>query len=293
MALLCLLSLGYYGLSIAGRTLVQSKPPYASDEVISEPKLFAEEIINTNVDTYGPAFTPDGKTFYFVKRGELEQIFVSRFVNGKWSQPEIAEFSGKYFDKEPFVTRDGSRLFFASLRPIDGTTPNKDFDIWMVRSNKNGWGPPERLPDPVNTDGYDNYPSVAANGTLYFGSTREGGKGKIDLYRARLVGGKYPKVETLGDAINSPSTEADPYIAPDESFLIFTSDRPGGHGRGDLYISYNQNGGWTPPKNLGPKINKELFDYTALVSPDGKYLFFTRGMGKIYQIEMSALEIKP
>ena len=163
----------------------------------------------------------------------------------------------------------------------------------MVRRVKDGWGPPEHLPWPVNTEGYDNYPSVAANGTLYFGSSRAGGKGRVDLYRAKLIGGKYTTVENLGDAINTSFTEADPYIAPYESFLIFTSDRPGGYGRGDLYISFNKNGTWTPPRNLGPKVNKELFEYTALVTPDGKYLFFTRGKGKIYQIEMSALGIKP
>jgi Tol biopolymer transport system component len=291
-----LLSIGFYGFGKASRNPVQSKPPYASDEVMSEPRLFAEGVINTDDDTYGPAFTPDGKTVYFVKRikeGAIEYIFLSRFVNGKWSEPQVAEFSGKYLDKEPFVSPDGSQLFFASLRPVEGTTPNKDFDIWMMRRIKDGWGPPEHLPAPVNTEAYENYPSVAANGTLYFGSSREGGKGRVDLYRAKLVGGKYTTVETLGNAINTAYTEADPYIAPDESFLIFTSSRPGGYGTGDLYLSFNKNGGWTPPKNLGPKVNSELFEYTALVTPDGKYLFFTRGIGKIYQIKLSALEIKP
>src|SRR4051794_31809929 len=119
-AALCVLMIGLDGFGIARWRPVQSKPPYASEAVISESKLFAEGIINTDVDAYGPAFTPDGKTIYFVRRiktTELEHIFVSRFVNGKWSEPQVAEFSGKYFDKEPFISPNGSQLFFASLRP--------------------------------------------------------------------------------------------------------------------------------------------------------------------------------
>jgi Tol biopolymer transport system component len=294
---LLLLLIGCYGVDMAaaGKS-APSKPPYAADEPITDPKLFAEGVINTDADTYGPTFTPDGKSLYFakrIKRGELEHIFVSHFVGGKWGEPRVAEFSGKFFDKEPFISPDGSRLFFSSNRPVEGETPNKDFDIWVVRRAGRGWGAPEHLGAPVGVGGDDDYPSVAANGTLYFGSTREGGKGRVDLYRVRRVKGKYRTAENLGDAINTPETEADPYIAPDESYLIFTSTRPGGFGRGDLYISFNRKGVWTTPKNLGAKVNTDVFDYTPLVTPDGKYLFFSRAWGKIYQIDFGALGISP
>ncbi|MCA1612752.1 MAG: hypothetical protein LC800_01095 [Acidobacteria bacterium] len=292
-----LLLMGWHGVEMAAaRKSAPSKPPYAADEPITDPKLFAEGVINTDDDVYGPAFTPDGRSLYFVKRmkrGELEHIFVSHFAGGKWGEPRVAEFSGKFFDKEPFVSPDGSRLFFASKRPVRGEVPNKDFDIWVARRAGNGWGVPQHLGAPVGVEGDDDYPSVAANGTIYFGSSREGGKGKVDLYRVRRVKGKYRTAENLGDAINTPETEADPYIAPDESYLIFTSTRPGGYGRGDLYISFNTKGGWTTPKNLGPKVNTDVFDYTPLVTPDGKYLFFSRGWGKIYQIDLGALGISP
>ncbi|HEX3559481.1 MAG TPA: hypothetical protein VHU19_09760 [Pyrinomonadaceae bacterium] len=290
-----LLLIGCYGADmVAARKFAPSKPPYASAEPITDPKLFAEGVINTDADAYGPTFTPDGKSLYFVrriKRGELEHIFVSHFADGKWGEPRVAEFSGKFFDREPFISPDGSRLFFSSKRPVKGEALNKDFNIWVVRRAGKGWGVPEHLGMPVNAEGDADYPSVAANGTLYFGSTREGGRGKVDLYRARLVKGKYTTAENLGDAINTPETEADPYIAPDESYLIFTSTRPGGYGRGDLYISFNKNGEWTTPRNLGPKINTDVFDYTPLVTPDGKYLFFSRGWGKIYQIDLAVLGI--
>lgn len=274
----------------------KSQHPYASVQPITEPKLFAEGIINIDGEEYGPTFTPDGKTIYFVRRingRKMEHIFVSQFENGKWSAPVVAPFSGQYFDKEPFVSPDGKRIFFVSKRPLDPASEKKDFNIWVVEKTKTGWSAPQNLGPMVNSDGYDNYPAVAANGTLYFGSVRAGGQGDGDLYRSRLVKGKYTQAENLGDIINTAENEADPYIAPDESYIIYSADHKGGAGEGDLLISFNRNGKWTVPQSLGPKINTSEYEYTPLVSPDKKYLFFSRGWGKIYQIDMSALNLKP
>jgi len=258
-------------------------------------KLFAEGVINTDADEYGPAFTPEGKTLYFtrrVNRRDSEFIYASRLENGKWSTPELAPFSGKYFDKEPFVTPDGKRIFFASLRPVDGVEPknSRDFNIWFVEKNETGWSEPKHVGPAVNSPAYENYPSVSGAGTLYFAGEREGGKGGNDLYRARLVNGKYEQVERLDD-LNTPNVDADPYIAPDESYLIFCSSRSGGFGSGDLYISFNRNGKWTEPKNLGASINTAEFEYTPLISPDGKWLFFSRGWGEIYHIDRKAIDL--
>lgn len=261
----------------------------ASSQSPPQAKLFAEGVINTDADEYGPTFTPDGKTLYFtrrVNRRDSEFIYVSRLANGKWSAPELATFSGKYFDKEPFVAPDGRRIFFASLRPVDGIEPKnrRDFNIWFVEKTANGWSEPKHVGPAINSPAYENYPSVAAGGTLYFAGEREGGKGGNDLYRARIVNGKYERVERL-DELNTPNVDADPYVAPDESYLIFCSDRPGGLGSGDLYISFNRNGRWSEPKNLGAAVNTPEFEYTPLISPDGKWLFFSRGWGEIYYID--------
>jgi WD40-like Beta Propeller Repeat len=260
-------------------------PPHAN--------LFAEGVINTDADEYGPALTPDGKALYFtrrVNRRDSEFIYASRLENGKWSMPEIAPFSGKYFDKEPFVASDGKRIFFASLRPVNGVEPKnrRDFNIWFVEKTAIGWSEPKAVGPAVNSPAYENYPSVAANGALYFAGEREGGKGGNDLYRARFVNGKYEGVERL-DELNTSNVDADPYIAPDESYLIFCSDRPGGHGSGDLHISFNKNRRWTEPRNLGVAVNTPKFEYTPLVSPDGKWLFFSRGWGEIYHIDRKVI----
>src|SRR5687768_2117602 len=191
------------------------------------PKLFAEGVINTSADEYNPTFTPDGKTVYFTRRIDRkgsEAVMFSRFENGKWTAPQTAKFSGKFYDKEPFVSPDGKRVFFASMRP-NGRDEKANFDIWTVEKKGNGWSEAKNLGANVNSSGYDNYPSVAADGTLYFASVRTGGRKDNDLYRSRLVDGEYQKAENLSDVINGGATEADPFVAPDQRYLIFSSDR--------------------------------------------------------------------
>jgi Tol biopolymer transport system component len=260
-------------------------------QTASAPKLFAEGVIETSADEYNPAFSPDGKTVYFTRRADRkgsETIMVSEWKNGKWSLPMAASFSGKFYDKEPFVSPDGKRIFFASTRP-NGRDEKSNFDIWVVEKTKNGWSEARNLGANINSAGYDNYPSVAKDGTLYFASVRQDGRKDNDLYRSRFVNGEYQKSENLGDIINTRVTEADPFIAPDQSYLIFCSDREGGAGEGDLYVSFNERGAWTVPQSLGKNINTAEFEYTPLVSPDGKAFYFSRGWGEIFQIDFSAL----
>jgi hypothetical protein len=182
-----------------------------------------------------------------------------------------------------------------------------------------GWGEPKNVGPPVNSKGSEWYPTVAASGTIYFGSDREGGKGRTDIYRSRLVNGKYAEAENLGDAVNTQFNEFEPLIAPDESFMIFMAGgRPEGRGGLDLYVSYNRDGAWTKPANLGDKINSAGNEYSPTISPDGKYFFWTstrnfadkplarrlnyqelmsnlrgprNGLGDIYQIDLAALGI--
>lgn len=245
-------------------------------------KTFAEGVITG--EDYGLALAPDEKTTYFARRNadrSSAHIYFSRQENGKWSAPQLAEFSGQFFDDEPFFSADGTKLFFASMRPLEGTTAKRDVDLWVLEKTPQGWGVPKPLGEPVNSSSYDNYPSVSTKGTLYFGSEREGGRGGVDLYRARLVNGKYLAPENLGATINTDKHDADPYIAPDESYLIFSSSRDGGLGEGDLYISFRRGDDWTPPRSLGPKVNSPEWDYAQIVGRDGRWLYFSRGWGGV------------
>jgi hypothetical protein len=305
------------------QTRARAPHPYASAQPLAEPTIFAEGALCTGDYDSHPAFTPDGKTVYFLKSNPsftFWTIVVSRFESGRWATPEVAPFSGQYSDADPFITPDGNRFYFISNRPTDaapGATPRDDLDIWMMEKSKDGWSAPKNVGAPLNSPGNEWYPTMAANGTIYFGSDREGGKGRTDLYRSRLVDGRYAEAENLGEPFNTQFNEFEPFIAADESFLIFMcGGRADSRGGFDLYISYNRKGVWSVPVNLGDKINSSGNELSPKISPDGRYFFWTstrdftnaplarpltyselsnklrgprNGLGDIYQIDMGAL----
>jgi Tol biopolymer transport system component len=285
------------------------------------PTLFAPGIISTGGFESHPAFTPDGRTLYFVKSTpsfSFWTICLSRLENGRWSEPEVAPFSGQYADADPFITRDGRQFYFISTRPVAGAGPAKDLDIWVMDREGAGWSAPRPLPAPINTPGSEWFPTLASNETMYFGSDRPGGQGRNDLYRARLTEGKYETAENLGPVVNSPVNDFEPFIAPDETFLIFMSGRPGGSGGGDLWVTYNRSGAWTPPVALGGGVNSPGTEYSPGLSPDGRTFFWAsaretfetggrrltyrelnerlttpgNGLGDIYFMDLSALKLE-
>ena len=115
------------------------------------------------------------------------------------------------------------------------------------------------------------------NNVIYFTSEREKGTSALhgDIYRIELVGDKFINRKKLPYPINTDFNDSDPLIAPDESFLIFHSDRPGGFGEHDLYISFNVKGKWTDPVNMGDTINTKGWEMAPALTPDGKYLLYT------------------
>jgi Tol biopolymer transport system component len=242
-------------------------------------RLFAPDIVSTGDNDFSITFTPNGKTIYFTRtapdRGGPFTILTSHFANGKWNTPQIASFSGMYSDADPFLSPDGSKLFYMSRRPIEGTAERPDFDIWMVSKTAGGWSKPQHLDDSVNTAANEIFPSVASDGTLYFASDRPGGKGGNDIYRSRFAGGKYSPAESLGDIINTPTIDSNPSISPDQNTLFFISDRPGGLGGSDVYVCQNHNGTWSTPKNLGNLVNSSAGELAPALSPDHKYFYFT------------------
>jgi ankyrin repeat protein len=273
---------------LQGDYLGQAKPGQV-------PVIFAPGFVSTEIPQLNAVFTPDGKEFYFSvrKTNAPFAIMVTKLVNNRWTKPEIAPFSGTYSDVDQSIAADGKTFFFCSNRPVNKGGKTKDHDFWVMERTGAGWGEPFHLGFEVNTDKEDFYPTVTRDGTLYFSSQREG-QGTNNVYRSRLVNGKYTKAEKLSDAVNTRHREFDPFIAADESFIIFASGRPGGYGASDLYVSFRQKDGtWKKAKNMGSTINSERSDYTPMLSPDGKYLFFTSGRGgvdDIYWVDAGIIE---
>jgi len=266
------------------------------------PELFAPGLLSTKEHSaIGLAFTPDGKELYYTSWGgePRARIMYMKRESTRWSKPQTAPFSGKYMDWDLNLSPDGNKLFFNSRRPVkENGEPKEDADIWLVERTKNGWSEPENLGSPVNTDKNEVHPTVSRNGTLYFFAQYDDSRGSADIYRSKLVNGQYTQPENLGDAVNSEFPEMDPFVAPDESYLIFHSPRPDGFGQNDLYISFRaKDGTWSEAINMGTKINTQASEYCGRVSPDGKYFFFSirkESPANFYWVDAKIInELKP
>jgi Tol biopolymer transport system component len=293
---------------------------YASSTPIRTPRLFGEGILSTRDDEFGGQFSADGRTIWFSKsvpRFHIDTIFFSTFRSGHWQAPQIADFSGTWHDYDPTIAPDGQRLFFISDRPREAGTPHPNYDIWYLDRRSAGWSAPKNAGAPINGGWSSHFAVATRNGNLYFTSDHPGGKGYLDVWVSHLVDGRYQEPQNLGDAINQPNwANFEVYVAPDESYLIASAY---GHddslGDCDLYVSYRRDGAWQPLQNLGPNVNSAARDYSARVTPDGKYLIYTsergvptdarthpwtyrelttairsvrNGLGDIYQIDLDA-----
>jgi Tol biopolymer transport system component len=258
-------------LGLKGSYLGQSAPG-------SDPVVFAPGVISTGLDELNSVFFPDGNEFYFsVRNPNFSTIFVSKRIENHWSIPEPLPFTTKYMDIDVSISPDGMKLFFCSNRKSESDKEtNSNFDIWYCHREGNNWGKPIKLGDNINSQRDDFYPIVTRDGTLFFNSQRAG-EGTNDIYTSRLKNGEYLPAEKVIDKINTEFREFDAYVDPDQTFMIFASYRPGGFGQSDLYISFRtENNEWSQSINMGPKINGIGNELCPYLSPDGKYLFYTR-----------------
>jgi Tol biopolymer transport system component len=229
--------------------------------------VFAPGVVSTAADEFAPSFMPDGKTVYFSRDSK---IYFSKMVNGKWSEPKVASFSGQWNDMDSFISPDGKRLYFSSYRPLDNnpqSQPHKFAHIWYVdHLSGDNWSAPHHLEAPVNLEGVNNYaPSISRSGTLCFFSPRRDSQYPRKSYYAKWLGDHYddPKPLLLNDA-----EVKDTFISPNESYLLFTSGK-------DIFISYRTGAGWTAGKKLEAWLNDGTANASPYVSPDGKFLFYS------------------
>ncbi|MGD1046176.1 MAG: putative Ig domain-containing protein [Bacteroidota bacterium] len=225
--------------------------------------LFAPGIISTaGRFEHAAIFSRDGKEFYFAESSSdwsRRIIYVRKYKNNSWTVEEKASFSINQPATEPTISYSNDTLIFT-----DGD------DLWLVTRNDINWTEPRKLPSVIDTFDVQWHPTIALNGDIFFSS-----RGRI--YKSAKENNDYQIPVKLPVPINTFDLNGDAVIAPDEGYIIFGSNRAGGYGNNDLYISYlTKDNNWTNPINLGPKINSEKFDDASSISPDGKYFFFSR-----------------
>lgn len=225
------------------------------------PEPFAPGIVSTEeyFEDYG-VFTPDMKEFYFRRYGgkyEKRTLFVIRYDNQTWGKETVVPIG-----RGPsFFSEDGNIMY----------SGNK----YLERTNA-GWSERKSLGAPFEDLRIMGI-SASSKGTYFFDELDTIGA----ISYSRLVNGKYEKPQKLGKEINTGTWIAHPFIAPDESYLMWDAQREGGYGENDLYISFRQkDGSWGAAINMGERINTAFQESSARVTPDGKYFFFWRGNEK-------------
>ena len=183
----------------------------------------------------------------------------------------------------PALSADGSTLIFTRSENVKGVR-NEDF--YISYNDTDEWQFANNLGEPINTLKNEGAQCITADGkTLYFTAcSRNDSYGRCDIYQSDFVNEKWTNPVNLGPNINTESWESQPAISSDGRQLFFVSNRPGGRGGKDIWVSYkNTNGVWMEAKNLGDKINTSKDDISPFLHWDNQTLYFASkgfiGMG--------------
>jgi len=252
-----------------------------SDTPGTIPKVFAGGFISQDsISEFGSVFSKNGKEFFYgVDIDGKAEIRYTKLENDRWVAPTTIISSESYSFNDPFLSPSEDRLYYISDRPRDMTDTLKDYDIWYSLRSQDSWSSPINAGSMINSDRDEYYISFTDSGTMYFGSNKAAEPelmGDFDIYSAKRTGDEFALSTRMGASINTKRYEADVFIAPDESYIIFCANREDGLGRGDLYISFKtRDNQWSPSVNMGSVINSEHHELCPFVTYDNKYLFYT------------------
>lgn len=248
-----------------------------------EPRRWTPEAIASPGYESSPTFSPDGRELYFMRADKAfssYQILLSRCEAGRWTTPAPPPFAlpPPVNDADPFITADGRRLYFVSSRPAPQRgTGSDDLDIWRVERQADGrWGPPQRLPEPVNSGASELLPREDVQGRLVFGSSRPGGQGQGDIWRATPLPTGGWQVENLGPPVSSAANEYEAELSRDGRTLVLVVDR--GRRSHLERFTLGTDGRWTAAGRLPGR--DDVFQVGPLLSPRGERLLFAQAHGE-------------
>ena len=227
-------------------------------------------------------FSTDGNTFCYLRcpirhSPRVGGVFIIENTNQGWTAPKLIESIRENQPSvwSPCLSPDGNSIYFtiALLKLVYKR------NLYRCDRTAHGWTVPQVLGPPLSSPAAEWGFSIAMDNSFYLASTRKGGRGGGDVWHIPFVDNTWSQAINIA-AINTRYSDGAPGVAPDESFLVFNSVRPRGLGGADLYLSLRQSDGtWTTPRNLGPRVNSAYLDICPYISPDKKYLFFTRSSG--------------
>jgi hypothetical protein len=260
--------------------------PVAAQRNIA-PEVFSPGVISGPANDLSPAFTPDGRTVFFTRANSSQSTIVfSHLSRGTWSEPQIAPFSGEWRDLEATMAPDGSYLIFVSNRPassaeksLDGfydgaARPAGGGNLWRVDRTARGWGEPHRLSDVVNSSASIFSPSIVSDGSVYF-MQPTGAKTRFHLFRSQFSHGAFLPAVAVPVSGGDEIGDFDPAVAPDESFMVFSSTRLPDKGT-SLFIAFQKNGLWGAPEYMGDTISiPHAGNIEARLGPDNRTLYFS------------------
>ncbi|HOW84401.1 MAG TPA: hypothetical protein P5119_03495 [Candidatus Aminicenantes bacterium] len=259
-----------------------SRPPDFSGPYFGQappgavPQRFAPGFVSTAGYDLTPTFSPGLDEVFFGRRASEEgsdnKIYYSRMTRGRWEEPVPAAFSSGAAEYEAQFSPDGGRVYF-----------NRGKMIFFSQRTEAGWSEARPVAAPAD-EGMCAAP--ARNGTLYFTAARNKVYG---IFRSGYDGGRYLEPEIV------VRMAAHPWVAPDESFLVFDKYAfAGGAQTSKLYASFRRtDGSWSDPVELGKDINATGTELIPKISPDGKYLFFQRkidGNTDVYWVDAKVIE---
>ncbi len=263
-----------------GQTLPENSPQIFGEGYLKPPAGYHSSI----------TFSPDMKEAYWTSMGE--HTFCSKLQNGIWTTPAEIRFDSAGGIGEVALSSDGNGLYFLSRKAAGRER------IWYSQRVNDAWSAPRLLDSAITAHPTHWQFSLADNGNLYFTSEIDGVRGQGDIYVAvRDSFGFRPPI-ALGPAINSDHRDFTPFIAHDESYLIFARGVPQENNRSDLFISFKDaQGKWTSAVNMGDTINTGHNEVCPVVTPDDKYLIYgsvSSERNEVYWISAAVIEnLKP
>lgn len=178
----------------------------------------------------------------------------------------------------PSLSADEQTLVITRMVHTDAYMKRMQEDFFISHLNNDGWEEMKNAGSPLNTNDNEGAQTLSGDGRLmiFTACNRNDGIGRCDLYYSVRQGEKWSLPVNLGKPVNTSYRETQPSITPDGRTLYFSSDRPGGKGQHDIWVTHlDENGQWKAPENLGGIINTKGIEMSPFIHPDNQSLYFS------------------